>query len=226
MTSAVAPLGCHVSPTSASTSSVWSWMLASSVSRTSWPGSVRWASRSSIVSPSASLTSRRSPSRPRRCVVEAVLEAGEPGAVGADVAEQLRRHPVARVLAAVLRDELEPLDVELLRAQRPLGRHAAGEVDEAGVAAHELAQQLVLGPAEDAARAGRRPRRVVDQVRRGRDRLRGLGDRQLDAVRVADRAAAGGDDDVGLLLGGRGGLERVRPHDAEPAGAGAGRARA
>ena len=52
-------------------------------------------------------------------VFEAVLQPGEPGAVGADRAEQLRRHPVARVLAAVLRDELEPLDVQLLRAQRP-----------------------------------------------------------------------------------------------------------
>jgi hypothetical protein len=51
---------------------------------------------------------------------------------------------------------------------------------------------------------------------------RRLGDSELGPVHVGDRAAARGDDDVGLLLG-RGGLfERVRAHDAQPAGAGAG----
>ena len=50
-------------------------------------------------------------------LVEPVLEPREAVALGADVAEQLRRHPVARVLAAELGDELEPLDAELLRAQ-------------------------------------------------------------------------------------------------------------
>ncbi len=55
-------------------------------------------------------------------VVERVLEAGQALAVGAGHAEQLRGHPVARVDAAELGDELEPLDAQLLRAARLRGR--------------------------------------------------------------------------------------------------------
>ena len=210
MTSAVAPLGRQVSPTSARTSSVWSWIAASSVSRTFAPSSVRLTSSSSSVSPSASLTRRRSPSWPRRSRVQAVLEAGEAGAVGADVAQQLGGHPRARVVAVVLRDELEALDAELARALGAAHRDLLGEVDEAGVVPDELLEDVLLRLAE---RAGQLPGglvRAVDQVRRRGDRHRRMGDGELVAVRVGDRAAAGGDDEVVLLLRDRGLLQRVR----------------
>ena len=42
-------------------------MLVLAGARAGWLGIVRWSSRSSIVSPSASRTSRRSPSWPRSC---------------------------------------------------------------------------------------------------------------------------------------------------------------
>ena len=194
-------------------------MFASSVSRTSLAGAVGLMSRISIGSPSASLTSRRSPSAAAQLLVEPVLEPGQAVAVGADVAEQLRGHPVARVVAAVLGDELQPGDA---RASAPRsarrGGDAARQVDEAGVAAGELAQDPVLGLAEHRGELARRVGRVLDQVRGRGDRLRRLGDGELDAVDVGDRAAPGGDVDVGLLLGRRGALERVGLDDAEPGG--------
>ena len=102
------------------------------------------------------------------------------------------------------------------------GRHVAGEVDEARVAADELAQEVVLVAAEQRREAAAPSRRVLDEVRRGGDGDGGLGDGQLDAVAVHDRAAAGGDDDVGHLLRGRGAPERVGLDEPEPAGAAAG----
>ena len=149
--------------------------------------------------------------------VEPVLEAGEAGAVGADVAEQLGGHPRARVLAVVLRDELEALDPELARALGAAHRDLLGEVDEARVAPDELLEDVVLGLAQRVGELARGLAGAVDQVRRGGDRHRGVGDRELVAVGVGDRAAPGGDVDVVLLLRDRGGLERVRAHEAEPA---------
>ena len=69
-------------------------------------------------------------------------------------AEQLRGHPVARVDARELGDELQPLDLQRLDLAGARGRDVAGEVDEAGVAAGELAQELVLGLVEQRRRAG------------------------------------------------------------------------
>ena len=154
--------------------------------------------------------------------VELVLEPRQAVALGADVAEQLRRHPVARVVAAVLGDELEPVDAEALGALRAAGGHAVRDVDEAGVAAGELLQQRVLRLAQHLRELRGRGGGVLDQVRGRGDRLRRLRDRELGAVDVGDRAAPGGDDDVGLLLGRGRALERVGLDDAEPAGAGAG----
>ena len=90
ITIAVAPLGWKASPTSSSTVSAWSWIAASIVSCRPVPATHRRSSRSEIGWPSASLTSRRSPSRPWSSVLRGVLEAREPVAVGADRAEQLR----------------------------------------------------------------------------------------------------------------------------------------
>ena len=222
MTIAVAPRGRQVSPTSASTSSALSWIASSTVSVTWAPGWVRarlaqldrLAERVLDEAPLAVLAAQQP--------VERVLEARQARALGADAAEQLGGEEVARVGAARLGDELEALDLHPLDAPGADRRHAAGEVGEAGVAAGELAQQRVLGDAQRLGELGGELGRVLDQVRRGGDRHRGLGDGELDPVAVGDRAAAGGDLDLRLLLG-RGGLaQRVGAHDAEPAGADAG----
>ena len=149
-----------------------------------------------------------------------VLQPRQALVVGADGAQQLRGHPLARVLAAELGDELEPLDLERLDLAAARGGHVAGDVDEAGVAARELAQDLVLGLAEQPGDLRGDLRGVLDEVRRGGDRHRRLGDGELGARAIGDRAAARGHDQVGLLLGGRGLLERARLDDAEPGGAG------
>ena len=92
-----------------------------------------------------------------------------------------------------------------------LGRgQLAGEVDEAGVAAGELLDELgrracpSSGARRSAALTGSLTRYgVADDV------VGGLGDRELDAVAVGDRAAPRGDDLGGDLLGGGGLGERV-----------------
>ena len=154
--------------------------------------------------------------------VERVLEPRQAGALGADAADQLGGEEVARVGAAVLGDELEPLDLHPLDAPRADRGHAVGEVGEAGVAARELLEELALGRAQGARELGGDLGRVLDQVRRHGDGRRGLGDGELDPVAVGDRAALGGDGDLRGLLG-RGDLaQRVGAHHPEPAGAQAG----
>ena len=91
--------------------------------------------------------------------VELVLEPRQALPVGPDVAEQLRGHPRARVVALELRQEVDALDLEPARPVGAAGGHVAREVDEAGVPAGELAQQLVLGHLERAGRAPRPPSR-------------------------------------------------------------------
>ncbi len=218
MTIAVAPLGFHSSPTFARTSSALSWMLASIVRRRFSPGSVGLVSFISMASPSASLTRPSLAVVAAQLLVERVLEPRQAPAVGADGAEQLRGHPLARVDARELGDELEPFDLELLDLARPVGGHVAREVGEPGVAARELAQELVLGLVDHAGEPGGEAGRLLDQVRRRGDRHRRLGDGQLGAAAVGDGAAPGGHDQIRLLLGGRGGLERAGLDDAEPGG--------
>ena len=154
MTIAVAPLGFHVLPTSLSTCSARSWMLASSVRRTLWPGRTGLVSRISIGSPIASLTSLRSPSVPVSCLSSEYSSPPRPWSSVPDAAEQLRRRPVARVVALVARDELQAGDLELLDLVGVGGRDAAAEVDEAG-ALGELAQQHVLAAADQRGELGR-----------------------------------------------------------------------
>ena len=69
------------------------------------------------------------------------------------------------------------------------GVHLAAQVDEAA-SGSRASQQLVLAAADQRREPGRHPRRVVDQERVGEDGHRVLGDGQLHAVAVDDRAAA------------------------------------
>ena len=179
----------------------------------------RLTSRSSIASPSASFVSWRSPSTPLRSC-RASTRARTALVVGADDAEQLRGHPLARVDALELGDELEPLDLAAPGRGARRRRDVAGEVDEAGVAAGERRRISSSGLSSSAAKLRGDSGGVLDQVRRRGDRHRRLRDRELGAIAVDDRAAAGGDDDVGLLLGRGGLLERAGLDDAEPGGPG------
>jgi hypothetical protein len=71
MTIAVAPFGRYARPTLASTCSTSSWIAASIVSSSRAPGRAGRVSRTLIDWPSASLTSRRSPSLPTRSSLRA-----------------------------------------------------------------------------------------------------------------------------------------------------------
>ena len=157
MTIAVAACGRQVSPTSASTSSALSWIASSIVSVIVEPGLVvarlaqldRLAERVLDQPPLAVAAAQLG--------VERVLEPGQAGALGADAAEQLGGEEVARVGAAVLGDELEPLDLHALDAARADRGHAVGEVGEAGVAAGELLAAACPRASAGDARAWRRP---------------------------------------------------------------------
>ena len=113
----------------------------------------------------------------------------------------------------------DALDAELLDLVAVGGVELALEVDEPLLAIGEDLQQLVLGLAEQRRELGGDARRVLDQERVGEDGRGVLGDRELEAVPVADRAAPGGDGEVLLLLGHRPLLERAGLDRAEPGGA-------
>ena len=93
--------------------------------------------------------------------------------------------------------------MQLLHLARAGGGDVAGEVGEAGVAAGELAQELVLGLVEQPGEARARPA-VGSLTRYGVAAIVIAGWETASSMplRVGDRAAAGGHDDVGLLLGG------------------------
>ena len=131
-----------------------SWIAASSVSRTFWPGAVgRGVAQLDRVAERV-LDQLALAVAAAQVLVVLVLEPGQALVVGAGEAEQLRGHPVARVDPLGLVDELEPLDAQLLDAVRArLGGMLARELDEAGVAARELLEQVVLAARRAAARA-------------------------------------------------------------------------
>ena len=111
VTRAVALFGLYAWPTPRRTSSALAWICASSVSCTSCPGFIGVVSRMEIASPRASRTIRRSPSLPCSVLLLHVLQARAADAVGLHGAEDLRRQPVARVLAAARRREVDARDV-------------------------------------------------------------------------------------------------------------------
>ena len=107
-------------------------------------------------------------------LVVGVLEAAQPVAVGADRAEQLAGQVLARVHAPMRRGGLDAGELELLHRGALAGGHRAREVGEGAVALGELAQQRVGVDPEQRRELGRRPARVLDQVRRRRDVVGGL----------------------------------------------------
>ena len=185
----------------------------------SLPGTARLVSCRTIGAPSASLTIRRVPSVPRERF-ERVLQAAQALAVDADAADRLRRQPPARVVAARARDELHARDLELLDLLGLRGRQVAREVDEAALGA-ELLEHLRLRLAEQRRELRGDLGRVLDEVRGRRDVGRGLGDGELDAVAIGDRAAPRRHVDLVDLLGDRGALQRFAwtppSHSVRPA---------
>ena len=143
-------------------------------------------------------------------LVVGVLEAAQAVAVGADRAQQLAGQVLAGVDAPVRRGELDAGELQLLHRRALAGGHRAREVDEAAVALRELAQERVGVDPEQRRELGGRLGRVLDQVRRRRDVVGGLGDRELDAVAVDDRAAPRRQlQRADLLAGGRAGQARA-----------------
>ena len=115
----------------------------------------------------------------------------------------------------VARIELQAGDLELLEPVGLRGRDLAREVDEAGVALRELLDEVVLGQPQDRGDLRRRPDGVLDQVGRGGDVGRGLGDRERDAVAIDDRAAPRRHDGRADLLRDRRGRELAALEDAD-----------
>ncbi len=178
-------------------------MFASSVSDSEAPGTSGCTSVIETGWPSASLTTRRSPRVTTQEGVARVLEPHQPIAFGADDAEHLRRQRAARVDAAHDRRAGDPGDLQRQDRLRLLGRERAREIDEAAVLGEPL-QHRRLRLAQQRGEPLRCGQRILEQIRRRRDVLRGLGDGQIDAVAVGDRAALGGHAFIGQLLVARG----------------------
>ncbi len=221
MTTAVAPLGFHFAPTSASTSSTLPCSWASSVMRRSLPGTACLVSCTTIGSPTPSLTIRRVAVGAVQDAVVRELEAAEPGAVDADRADDLRGQPATRVVAPPAGDELQAVDLELADLLGLGGRQVAREVDEAALGV-ELLEHAGLRDAQQRRQARGGPQRRRDEIRRRRDVGGGLGDGELEAVAVGDRAAPRRHVDLVDLLRRGGALQRRGLDAAEPQRAPAG----
>ncbi len=182
--------------------------------------------------PSASLTTRRRPSWPPSVSCWEYSSPARPVLASPTVPEHLRGEVPLRIAALGLDDRVDPLDPELLDPV-PLRRvHLVAQVDEGRLAVAELLEQVVGRNAEQRRQSRRDARGIVDQERVREDRDGVLGDGELHAVAVEDRAAASGDDHVlDLLLDGaraeRPGLDRADPgwRAAAAARAGTGRGR-
>ena len=134
-----------------------------------------------------------------------VLEPGQPGVLGPHRAEQLGGQGALGVRALGLDDRVDALDPELVDLVPQRRVHLVTQVDEARVAVAQLLEQVVLVDAEQGREPGCDARRVVDQEGVREHRHGVLGDRQLHAVAIHDRAAPGRHDHVlHLLLHARG----------------------
>ena len=139
--------------------------------------------------------------------VARVLQAREPAAFGAHGAERLCGERSTGVDAAHHRSAGYARD---LQGEGFLGlprRDGARQVHKPAPLG-ELCQKPGLRTPQEGRELTGCGERVVDEVRRGRDVLRGLGDGELDAVAVGDRAALGGHGFGGQLLRARRPAER------------------
>ena len=133
-----------------------------------------------IGSPSASVTTRRSPSVAVEDVVLARLEPGQALVVDPDRADHLRGELALRVDAAAVGELADPRQLQRCdplggRAGRPCGRGRRSRSPRSATL-----EQLARGRCRAAAPASSAVRsRVLDLVGRGEDRRRVLGDREL-----------------------------------------------
>ena len=192
----------HLPPTAPSTSSVRCWMLASSVSDTLGAGHLRLdvRDRDRLADRVADDRAAR-PACPRAGALQRVLQPGRAVAFDADQAEHLRGERAAGVDAAHGRGagRCRGSSARATACACALGQRAR-EVDEAAALARACAARAP-GTGRAAARAaGRRCSGSLTRYGVGRDVLGGLGDGEVDAVAVGDRAALGGHRFVGQLL--------------------------
>ena len=148
-----------------------------------------------------------------------VFEPREPVVVRADHPQHLRRQIALRVDPLRLRGGADPRDLQLHHLLAGGRVHLAAQVHEAGAPIGELPQQVVLLHAHERSELRGHPGRVLDLHGVGEDGGRVLGDRELHAVAVVDRASLGRVVDVLDLLAHGAVGQRARAHRAEPGGA-------
>ena len=163
---------------------------------TSSPAAAPVTTSRSIAWPSASLTIRARRRSPPSTSFSDCSSAGQALVVVADRADHLRGDPALRDRrAGESGSDRRSRRSRASRRGRRCEVDLPGEVREAALRVSEL-EEVVLGLAEDRGELLRRLRRVLDQVRRREDRRRLLGDGQLVAVAVEDRAAVPGTSTV------------------------------
>ena len=168
--------------------------------------------------------------RARELRVELVLDPAQAGAAGPDAAEDLRAEVVVRVDPPRVRCQADPGDAEGLDLLGARGGYLAREqrVVDRGCRLHQVALDRRDAAMQQRCELQRDARRVAHQLRRCRDVVGGLADREQRAVAVDDRAALRGDVDGRDVLRVRGAaelpgvqrgeLERPRTGDCEQRG--------
>ena len=146
--------------------------------------------------------------------VARVLKARQPVAFGAHDPQHLRRQRAARIDAAHHRRTGDARNLQRHDGLCLLGRERARQIHEPA-ALGELAEHDRLRLAQQRCQSLRRGEGILDEVRRRRDVLRGLGDGEVDPVAVGDRAALSGHRFVRELLAACGLAQRAAAEGAE-----------
>ena len=159
-----------------------------------------------------------------QAVLELLLDARQAVVVGAHGADQLPRQLALRIGAPRLDHGADALDPELRRPSRPRRRRACAAGRRSPCPCRRaVSSSSSRSTLHAAARAWSAvPRGVVDQERVGEDGDRVLGDGQLQAPAVGDRAAARAHLEVLHLLAHGALLELAGAHGAQPGGPAAG----
>ena len=204
----------------ASTSSVRAWRLASIVSRMSLPVPALASVLRSSSSPSASRAISRSPSAPVQGLLVRGLEAGQALVLDPDRRRSPARPARPAGRSGGCRGGCRCPAIFSLRTCSAVGRstlRAMYSNPESSVG--ERSRISSLRHVEHLGQLLRGLRRVLDLVGRREDRRRVLGDRQLGAVAVEDRAARAGDGHRLGLLALRLGAQLRAAHALKPASA-------